>query len=75
MANTLAEIYTRVYFILAEQSTSTTFDKNNLVIPMINEVQSDIIKGIVSDETSGRTIRSGDLRFSRKQFPIQNVPV
>jgi len=75
MANTLAEIYTRVYFILGELTTSTTFDKNNLVIPMINEVQSDIVKGIVADETTGRTMKAGDLRFARKQYPITNVPV
>lgn len=74
MANTRLEIINRIYFLMGEKTTSSSFPVNELVIPMINEIQQEICRGIVSDETTGKTIRAGDLRFMRKQFPLDNIP-
>jgi len=73
-ANTLQEIYERVYYILWEKTTSTTFDKNNYVIPYINELQCAIARRKVVNLLEGnKTVTAGDLRFLRKQLYISNV--
>lgn len=69
LGNTLQEIYTRVYSIVGEDEDVKLFDLNKVVIPLINEVHSDVCKGIIIDETYNppRPIEAGDLRWMMKQ--------
>ncbi len=73
--NTLKEIYDKVYSILWEDTDVQIFDLERVVIPTINEVQSDICKWSVVDETFNppRTIQAADLRFMMKQIYIPSI--
>lgn len=73
-ANTLQEITDRIYLIMNEKTTSTTFDRTKYVIPVVNEVLGDICKWSLTNILTSRPITGGDLRFVRKQSYFTNVP-
>ena len=78
MSNTLAEIQSRIYKEMWEPSDSTEYDATDYLTPVINEVQSDIIKWGIKREDDGTTLKSPDLRFMRKKSWItwhSNMPL
>ena len=74
MANTLSSIVERVYWNLSVDEDSKTYDKNIRVIPKINHVYKQILKGEYRDILNDRTIKGGDLRFLRGKMRLHDYP-
>lgn len=74
MANTLSTIVERVYWNLSVDDDSKTYDKNIRVIPKINHVYKQILKGEYRDILNDRTIKGWDLRFLRGKQWIHDYP-
>lgn len=63
MANTYAEIISRVYHHLAVDTDSTTYDLATVVKPKINSVIRDVSKWRYKNIIDKRIIKAGDLKF------------
>ena len=67
MANTYQEIIKKVYYLLAVDEDSTTYDKATKVKPKVNSVIKDICKGRYKSVLDNTIIKGGDLPFLQKQ--------
>jgi hypothetical protein len=67
MANTYQEIIKKVYYLLAVDEDSTTYDKATKVKPKINSIIKDICKGRYKSVLDNTIIKGGDLPFLQKQ--------
>jgi len=63
MANTYAEIISRVYHHLAVDNDSTTYDLATVVKPKINSVIKNVSKWRYKNIIDKRIIKAGDLKF------------
>lgn len=74
MATEYQDMWAEVYTIIGAKTTSSTISLDNLVKPMLNDLEEQICEWLVYDELTDKMIKSGDFRPRARTAGINAVP-
>ena len=66
MAYTIGNILSKIYYLMWEKTTSTTYDMANIVLPKYNAIRKSIFKWNITDIRNQVPYKGWDLIFLRK---------